>query len=383
MGYTFTESEKQYWYWLAKVEEAGSAARARLLETFGSAEAVYGAREDALRRAGIPEKTVCALLNTKYREGVLEEFHKLRERDIYFVTKSEQGFPERLKELADGPDFLFYRGELPAADAPSVAIVGARECSAYGKGIAESLAAELSAAGVQIISGMARGVDGHAQSAAVRCGKSYGVLGCGVDICYPLENFSLYEALVSRGGVISEYAPGSPGLPFHFPMRNRIISGLSDGIVVVEARRRSGTLITVECALEQGKDVFAVPGRLDDPLSEGCNELIRQGACMVSGSADILAELLQHYPEALKRKKIEKNNFLLEDAEKIVYAYLRLEPRHLEELLLLVDYPLPKLMKILFSLEAKGIVYSPAGNYYALTAPKGAVDCPVGYAADV
>lgn len=371
MGYTFSESEKQYWYWLAKVEEAGSAARARLLEVFESVEAVFFAREHALRKAGIPEKAVRALSNEKYREGVLEEFHKLKERDIYFVTKSEQGFPERLRELADGPDFLFYRGELPAQDVPSVAIVGARECSVYGKGIAESIAGELAAAGIQIISGMARGVDGHAQTAAVRRGKSYGVLGCGVDICYPLENFSLYEELVLKGGVISEYAPGSPGLPFHFPMRNRIISGLADGIVVVEARRRSGTLITVECALEQGKDVFAVPGRLDDTLSEGCNELIRQGACMVTKSADILTELMKHYPQALKMKKKEKNNFLLEDAEKIVYAYLRLEPRHMEELLLMVDYPLPELMKILFSLEAKGLVYSPAGNYYALTAPIG------------
>lgn len=371
MEYTISEHEKQYWYWLSKIEEAGSAARARLLELFGSAQELYLADERALKRAGFPEKLTYALLNPAYREGVLEEFHKLRERDIYFVTRSEEEFPERLRQLSGGPDFLFYRGELPAEDVPSVAIVGARECSAYGKGIARSLAAELAGAGIQIISGMARGVDGHAQAAAVRCGKSYGVLGCGVDICYPLENFSLYEELIQKGGVISEYAPGSPGLPFHFPMRNRIISGLADGVVVVEARRRSGTLITVECALEQGKDVFAVPGRLDDALSEGCNELLRQGACPVTESADILTELLKHYPQASNMKKLEKNNFLLEDAEKIVYAYLRLEPRHIEELLVSVDYPLPELMKILFSLEAKGVVYSPAGNYYALTAPKG------------
>ncbi|MDE7326934.1 MAG: DNA-processing protein DprA, partial [Lachnospiraceae bacterium] len=288
------------------------------------------------------------------------------ERGIYFVVKGGTGYPGRLKELAGSPDFLFYRGALPAEDKPTIAVIGARECSAYGRGMANRLAEELSGAGIQVISGMARGVDGYAQRAALRFGKSFGVLGCGVDLCYPMENFSLYEELIQKGGILSEYAPSSPSLAWHFPMRNRIISGLSDGILVVEARKKSGTLITVECALEQGKDVFAVPGRVDDVLSEGCNELIRQGACMATGSADILEGLLGHYPGSQNLKNMEKNNFLLEDAEKIVYAYLRLEPKHIEEILLSVDFTLPELMKILFSLEAKGIIYSPAGNYYAL-----------------
>lgn len=364
------KNEKQYWYWLAKVEEAGSAARKRLLQSFGSAREIFFAKEDALARTGIPEKTVRALFSAKYREGVFEEFHKLKERDIYFVTKGEEAFPERLRQLEGSPDFLFYRGELPREEQPSVAIVGARECSAYGRGVARMLAGELAGAGVAVISGMARGIDGQAQAQALRYGKSYAVLGCGVDVCYPLENFSLYEELAKKGGILSEYPPGAPGLAFHFPMRNRIISGLADGLVVVEARKKSGTLITVECALEQGKDVFAVPGRIGEPLSEGCNELIRQGACLATCSADILEELMKHYPEGANLKKFEKNNFSLEDAEKIVYAYLRLEPRHIEELLSCVDFSVPELMEILFSLEGKGAVYSPAKNYYALAAPK-------------
>lgn len=359
--------EKQYWYWLAKVEEVGGSARRKLFEVFGSAKEIFAAKESALKGAGISEKAVRALLSSRYREGVFEEFHKLPERHIYFVTKDEAIFPERLTTIPDAPDFLFYRGELPLEQKPSVAIVGARECSVYGRGIAQMLAEELAGVGVQIISGMARGVDGHAQRAALNFGKSFAVLGCGVDLCYPMENFSLFEELIKKGGIVSEYAPGSPGSAWHFPMRNRILSGLSDGLVVVEARKKSGTLITVECALEQGRDVFAVPGRITEALSEGCNELIRQGACMVTGSGDILFELLKHYPESQNLKKLEKNKFLLEDTEKIVYAYLRLEPRHIEEILFSVEFPLPELMKILFSLEAKGLVYSPAGNYYART----------------
>lgn len=362
-------TEKQYWYWLSKVEEVGIAMRKKLLQAFGSVREIFQAKEKALIGTGITQKAVCALLCPKYREGVFEEFHKLQDRDIYFVTKDEEKFPKRLRPLGDCPDFLFYRGKLPPEEIPAVAVVGARECSVYGRGIARMLAGELAGAGVAVISGMARGVDGHAQAQALKYGKSYAVLGCGVDVCYPLENFSLYEELCAKGGILSEYPPGVPGLPYHFPVRNRIISGLVDGLVVVEARKKSGTLITVECALEQGKDVFAVPGRIGEPLSEGCNDLIRQGACLVTGSADILEELMRHYPKAANLKKFEKNEFLLEDAEKIVYAYLRLEPRHIEEILLHVDYPLPELMEILFSLEAKGAVYSPAGNYYALTAP--------------
>ncbi len=361
--------EKLCLYWLSKVEEAGSAARERLFQHFGCARAAFEAGKETLLRTGLPERAVHGLLNLKYREGLAEEFHKLEERDIYFVTKQEAVFPERLRMIPQSPDWLFYRGRLPAEELPAVAVVGARECSVYGRGIAELLAAELAEAGVQIISGMARGVDGFAQKAAAKHGSSFAVLGSGVDICYPLQNYRLYEQLPKRGGILSEYPPGSPGLPYHFPQRNRIIAGLADGLVVVEARKKSGTLITVDFALEQGKEVFAVPGRIGDPLSAGCNELIRQGACLVEQSSDILELLLGWLPERPNSQKNRKNKFFLEEPEKIVYAYLRLEPRHIEELMGDVDFSLPELSRILFSLEAKGLVYSPAGNYYSLTGP--------------
>lgn len=361
------QEEKQYWYWLSKIEEAGCAARSLLRRCFPSLRELYHAGEGQLGKIdGLTEKVRRALLSPKYRNGVFEEFHKLEERGIYFVTRDEPMYPERLRELAQAPDFLFYRGELPEEQQPAVAMIGARECTSYGRGIAQELAGELAAAGVRIISGMARGIDGYAQRSALKYGKSYGVLGCGIDICYPMDNYTLYEELIERGGLLSEYPPGSPGTPYHFPMRNRLISGLSDGIVVVEARKKSGTLITVEHALDQGREVFAVPGRLGDPLSEGCNELLRQGAGMVLKSTDILEELLKHYPNVCIKPKKRKNNFLLAEEEKIVYAYLSLEPKHIETLLQEVKMALPELMKILFSLETKGIVYSPAGNYYAV-----------------
>ncbi len=358
--------EKLYWYWLANVDGVGSATREKLFRCFATAKEVFSADKELLLRTGIAEKAADALRNEKYREKLCEKFHKMQERGIYFVTKQESSFPERLKNLPGAPDWLFYRGELPKEDMPSVAIIGARECSAYGKGVAKMLASELASVGIQIVSGMARGIDGHAQRAALTCGKSFAVLGSGVDVCYPMENFTLYEQLEKKGGILSEYVPKTLPRAFYFPQRNRILSGLADGVVVVEARQKSGTLITVECALAQGKEVFAVPGRLGEPLSAGCNALIRQGAHLVETSRDILEVLWRCHPKMVNSQKKIKNKFFLEEAEKIVYAYLRLEPRHIEELFYDMDFALPKLSQILFSLEAKGIVYSPAQGYYAL-----------------
>lgn len=173
----------------------------------------------------------------------------------------------------------FYRGKLPDENEPAVAVIGARECSEYGRYVAEELGQYLGRAGIQVISGMARGIDGISQQAALSAGgTSYGVLGCGVDICYPAQNRRLYEELLEKGGLLSTYAPGTKPLPQHFPPRNRIVSGLSDALIVIEARQKSGTLITVDMALEQGRDVYVVPGRLTDRLSDGCNHLLTQGA---------------------------------------------------------------------------------------------------------
>lgn len=216
----------------------------------------------------------------------------LQEKKIHFVWAGDADFPGRLRNIPDPPFALYYRGRLPEEGKRSVGIVGARMASPYGRDQARRFSEKLAAGGIQIISGMARGVDGIAGRGALDVSDaSFAVLGCGVDICYPRENRELYEALCSRGGVISEYRPGTEPEARLFPPRNRIISALSDALLVVEARERSGTLITVDCALEQGKDVFAVPGRVCDARSMGCNELIRQGAGIAVSPESLLEEL--------------------------------------------------------------------------------------------
>lgn len=205
---------------------------------------------------------------------------------------NDPGYPKRLKQIPRPPAKIYVRGQLPGENEPAVAIIGARNCSDYGQDMAKWFAIELARKGVQIISGMARGIDGVSQWAALRAGgKSYGVLGCGTDICYPGENKPLYERLLREGGIISEFPPGTQPLSRNFPSRNRIISGLADIVLVIEAREKSGTLITVDYALSQGKDVFALPGRVGDYKSAGCNGLIHMGAFMALSPGDILEAL--------------------------------------------------------------------------------------------
>lgn len=215
----------------------------------------------------------------------------MREQERY-IRRTDEEFPEKLRQIKNPPEGIYVRGQLPAEDKPTVAIIGARRCSTYGREMAEWFAGELAAAGVQVVSGMAAGVDGIAQRASLRAGgRSFGVLGCGTDICYPTDNRDLYETLQKCGGILSEYAPGTPPDAFHFPMRNRIISGISDAVLVVEAKERSGTLITVDFALEQGREVFVLPGRITDNLSAGCNRLLRQGAGIALSPKDIMEEM--------------------------------------------------------------------------------------------
>lgn len=213
-------------------------------------------------------------------------------QEIRRIAREEPEYPNRLKLIPDPPEYLYVRGKLPEESIPSVAIIGARDCSEYGKKVAAWLGRRMGEAGIQVISGMARGIDGISQEAALDAGgSSFGVLGCGVDICYPRQNRNLYEKLCAHGGVLSEYVPGTPPKPQNFPPRNRIVSGLADAVVVVEARARSGTLITVDMALEQGREVYVVPGRVTDNLSAGCNRLMKTGAGILLDTEEFLEEL--------------------------------------------------------------------------------------------
>ena len=260
---------------------------ARLLYTAPEKELRFLWGEAGAKTPGSREEWQ-ALLNARRQEPERIE-EKLAQAGISFVSALEEGFPDKLREIPDPPFGIYYKGKMPGETEPAAAIIGARLASGYGREQARRFGRQISARGIAVISGMARGIDGIAQKAALDAGgKSYAVLGCGVDICYPEENRELYERLQQQGGVLSEYPPGMQPIAKLFPPRNRIISGLSDLVLVIEARKRSGTLITVDMALEQGREVYALPGRVSDALSDGCNRLIRQGAGPATCPQDIL-----------------------------------------------------------------------------------------------
>ena len=211
---------------------------------------------------------------------------------IHYIRRNSDYFPLRFEGLSDVPKGLYCIGSLPDDNIPSVAVVGARSCSSYGRKTAFALGKFLAEHGVQVVSGMAMGIDSSAQEGALAAGgKTFAVLGCGVDICYPRTSYAIYDALAVRGGIIAEVEPGTKPLGYNFPRRNRIISALSDIVIVVEAREKSGSLITVDCALEQGRTVYAVPGRIGDRLSDGCNYLIAQGAGILWSFEAVMEEL--------------------------------------------------------------------------------------------
>ncbi len=283
-----------------------------------------------------------------------------------YITEENEAYPEKLRHIYKPPKALYVRGCLPEKSKLGIAIVGARNCSIYGRETAFYFARELAKNGVEIISGLARGIDGAAHKGALACGmKTYGVLGCGIDVCYPREHAKIYEEMEKKGGIISEYGLGVAPLAGYFPMRNRIISGLSNGILVVEARERSGSLITVEYGLEQGKDIFVLPGRICDELSIGCNRLLKAGAIPVTEPSDIL-EYYGVTPDKSSGAS-KKNNNLLEKQEEMVYSKLCLVPKHLNQVVVDCELPIATVMQSLILLEIKGYIKQPIKSYYIKT----------------
>ena len=279
-----------YQLWLCSIPDLYWQKRMALLRYFGTAKELWEAPEeefDTWKNTGI---TWIHKVISRRSECFLEQVKRtMEQKHIAFVPDDDLSFPQRLKKIPDCPHGIFYKGTLPPEDTVSVAIVGARSCSNYGNVIASELAHVLAEQNIPVISGMALGIDGIAQKAALEAGgRSYGVLGCGADICYPKEHIQLYLDLPQHGAVLSEFACQVPPLKPNFPARNRIISGLADIVVVVEAREKSGSLITAGTALSQGKEVYAVPGRCSDPRSMGCNRLISDGAYLYLTPEDLM-----------------------------------------------------------------------------------------------
>lgn len=288
------EREQPYVYWLM-CAPIGDAVKSRLLLQFGRPGAVFEASEkvllDSTLSIGKKEKWI-AYIKDRNEKNIKREYEGLQTKGILFYPEYHPLFPAKLLSIPARPFGIFVKGKLPDIRQRSLAIVGARDCSEYGQYVAKHFAEKMAQNGVAVISGLARGIDGIAQRAAMEAGgESFGVLGCGADICYPKSNEKLYCMCMEHGGILSTYLPGTPPTPNLFPPRNRIISGLSDGILIIEAREKSGTIITADLALEQGKDVFVIPGRVTDRLSDGCNSLIRQGASLIQSPEQLLEEL--------------------------------------------------------------------------------------------
>lgn len=357
-------TKEEYYFWLGNIALLSFKKKYLLLDFFHTPESVYKAGEKELSKIkGINEKDIDLLLNKQEKEQSKRDYDSLGKNEIIYLSKEKEEYPEKLRNIYQPPLGLYIKGKLPAGDRITIAVIGARVCSGYGKEMAKYFAGEMAKMGVQVISGLAKGIDSHAHQGVLAVGAStFGILGCGIDICYPKENFEIYKRMDKNGGILSEYGMGVPPLPHLFPMRNRIISGLSDGILVIEAREKSGSLITADWGLEQGKDIYALPGRATESLSTGCNNLIKAGAKLVTTPEDILEDFMDcvHYLE----NGLKKNNNMLETKEKIVYASLSFNPKHLEKIMQETKMDLKTVMGVLFGLQIKNLVKQ-NGNYYS------------------
>lgn len=357
------DREEEAWLWLCSQQGLYYGGIRQLTGMFGGAQAVYSAEDEWIRDVpALGLKIKNELIARRRGKAFLREYHKWEAEGIHFISAGHQEYPERLREIPDRPFGLFVKGKLPDPSRRAVAVVGGRKCTSYGKNTAQDLGRRLAEQGADVISGMAYGIDGFAQQAALDAGgASFAVLGCGVDICYPISHRGLYAALAKRGGLISEFPPGSPPISYHFPMRNRIISGLSDVVAVIEARMKSGSLITADFALEQGRDVYALPGRSGDELSAGSNRLIAQGAGILLSVTAFLEELGFGGADV---PKIKKCNIGLETNEILVYSCVDLQPKSLQELIKETKGTAADVAEALTRLELKGLVKEVWKNYY-------------------
>ena len=353
-----------YKRWLGGISGISAAKKIALEEQVGGAKEIYYMNKSKLEKIKFLTRNECEILEQYQKENPKEEQEKQIEKGISFVSFRQEEYPSRLRNIYQAPYGLFYRGRLPEEDKCAVAIVGARVCSEYGRNVAKQIGYVLGKMEVELISGMAAGIDGAAQWGALRAqGKTYGILGCGVDVCYPKQNQDLYERIPQSGGIISEYCPKTTPRPIFFPNRNRIISGMADIVLIVEARKKSGSLITADFALEQGKEIYAVPGRLDDALSYGCNRLIAQGAGIVTSIDDLFLEL--GITDCLDGRQSEKRKNLLEKEELLVYSCFDLHTKNIEELVQMTDLPAAKVADILMRLCSAGWIEESFKNYYS------------------
>ncbi len=356
------------WLALSTVPNVGPVRYLSLVRHFGSPEKVLNASKDEL--ADLPDigpVTAGSIKNQAAWDKVQEQVDLLEKHGAELLTFKDPNYPQHLLSIYDPPPYLFVKGEIVEDDLNAVAMVGCRYPSTYGKRITESIARELTRKGVTVVSGMARGIDsiGHL-SALKEKGRTIAVFGSGLDVIYPPENKKLAERIASSGALLSEFPMGTrPDAP-NFPRRNRLISGLSLGVVVVEAGAKSGALLTAGCALEQNREVFAVPGNLGSKTSEGTNLLIKQGAKLVTSVEDILEELKMAFPGAKSSLAAKPDRDLsgLSDKEKTLFRLISDEPDHIDRIASGASLTVSDALSSLLSLELKGLVRQLSGKMF-------------------
>lgn len=359
-----SDQDIRYWIGFNKVPGIGAARLRALLDYFGELEIAWHAASHDLTQAGLDRRSVANLLQARRELDLDGEVERVERTGVQVLTWDDADYPSNLRQVYNAPPVLYVRGRVEERDEWAVAVVGTRRASMYGKEAARMMGAGLAQAGVTVVSGLARGIDSLAHRACLDAtGRTLAVLGCGVDVIYPRQNARLAAEIIERGALVSEYALGTRPESKNFPPRNRIISGLTLGTVVVEADRGSGALITADFAAEQGREVFAVPGSIFAKGSRGTNHLIQQGAKLVRNVADVLEELnLAMVSEQAQARAIIPDN----ETEAVLLEYLSAEPLHVDELGRAVRLPIAQVSSTLALMELKGMVRQVGGMSYVL-----------------
>lgn len=358
-------SELEYWIGFNIVSGIGPARLKALLDHFGDLGRAWEASSSELRDAGLDRRSIENLFAARQKLSLDQEMAKVTRAGARVITWEDKEYPPRLRQIHNSPPVLYLKGEVTPRDEWAVAVVGTRTPRAYGRQIVDEIASGLARSGITVVSGLARGIDSLAHRAALRAGgRTLAVLGCGIDIVYPQEHTSLAKNIAERGAVITEYPLGTKPEAGNFPPRNRIISGLALGTLVIEAGKRSGALITADYALEQGREAFALPGNVNSPKSAGTNRLIQEGAAkLVASVEDILEELnltLVEEHQALRMVVPES------EKESLILQCVTLEPIHVDEIGQKTGLPIAEVTGVLAMMELKGMVRQLGGmNYVA------------------
>lgn len=362
--------EKSLWISLGNIHGIGPQTFCQLLKVFGSPSSVYAASFKQLK-AVVSDNIASAITNGVDQDALADSLHWLAQENNHLVTLADAEYPKSLLEIADPPPFLYAKGNLSLLNQPSIAIVGSRNASVQGEKNAEAFAHDLCGYGLCVVSGLALGIDGAAHRGALRAkGSTIAVVGTGLDIVYPAKHRALAHQIVEHGLIISEFTLGTPSKPQNFPKRNRIISGLSLGCLVVEANLQSGSQITARLAAEQGREIFAIPGSIHSPMSKGCHQLIKQGAKLVDCLQDIVEELNLHTKAVMNAHDIQaKNNLSNDDTAHSspsheIYHLIGYEPMTIENLVAICGLTVSEVSSNLMLLELEGKIASLAGGKY-------------------